>query len=352
LVSLRTAASDQFVVCGDDGEVIGQVDGVSAPLFVYPGAVYLHEGQAYLVSELDWDRRLARVHPTEVDHFTEVAVTVKVEVLGVQRCESRGSVSHTNADVRVITRTTGYREVRLGTHEPLAAVPLDMPEQQLLTQAYWLNINDELVKALRDEGDWTIAPILSYGPNWAKQRQRARERDGRRCRNCGRPELPEREHDVHHLRPFRTFDYRPGENAAYLLANRLSNLITLCPECHRRVETMQSVQGTLEGLGHVLRALAPLYLMCDPQDLRLTTDLDFAYTRAPTVIVYDAAPGGVGFSRMLYELRDDLLRACLEWVGNCPCAEGCPACIGAPPQTGAGAKARVRRLLERISGAK
>jgi DEAD/DEAH box helicase domain-containing protein len=348
-VSLRTAAADQFVLCKDDGEVIGQMDSASAPLLVYPGAVYLHEGQAYRVTELDWDAHIARVIPTEADHFTEVAVSVKVEVLAVERCQSMDGLSRANAEVRICTRTSGYREFRLYTHEQLATVPLNLPEQELLTHAYWLEIHDEVVQALRDEGDWTIAPILSYGPNWATQRQRARERDGLRCRNCGRPELPEREHDVHHLRPFRIFDYRPGENTTYLLANRLANLITLCPECHHRVEAVQSVQGTLQGLGNVVRALAPLFLMCDPQDLRLTTDLDFPYTRAPTVIVYDAAPGGVGFSKLLYEAQDDLLRACMEWVSDCPCAEGCPVCVGAPPQAGAGAKARVGRLLERIT---
>ncbi len=349
-VSLRTAASDNFLVCMKEGEVIGQVDSASAPMLIYPGAVYLHEGQSYRVEELDWDGRVAHVHPTEVDYFTDVSVSVKVEVLRVQRSQPVGCVSRANADVRVCSKATGYKRIRLYTHEQLATVPLDLPEQELLTHAYWLCLHDEVVMELRDEGDWTIAPILSYGPNWAQQRRRARERDGFRCRNCGRPEPPGREHDVHHLRPFRIFDYRPGENANYLLANRLSNLITLCPECHPKVEAAHAVQGTLGGLANLLRALAPLYLMCEPRDLGVASDLNFAPTRAPTIVFYDAVSGGVGFSEMLYELHSDLLQACLEWVHNCPCEEGCPACIGAPPQTGAGAKARVKRLLERIVG--
>ncbi len=347
-ISLRTAAPENFLVRTEDGEVVGQVDSTSAPMLVHPGAVYLHEGQAYLVEELDWEGHTAHVVAVEVNHFTEVALTHKVDVLSVVRSESVGAVSRANADVKVTTKVTGYREISLHTHEQLASVPLDLPEQVLMTHAYWLHLSDEVVIALRNEGDWTIAPILSYGPNWSIQRQKARERDHYRCRNCGQPEQPGREHDVHHLRPFRTFDYRPGENVNFVPANRLSNLITLCPDCHRRVEATHAVQGTLEGLGNLMGALGPLHLMCDRHDIRVASDLNFAYTRAPTIIIYDAAPGGVGFSETLYELHTELLRASLDWIRDCPCEEGCPSCVGAPPNTGAGAKSRVQRLLESI----
>ncbi len=347
-VSLRTASPQNLLVRTKDGEVIGQVDSASAPMLVHPAAIYLHEGQAYLVEELNWEAHTACVQPTEVDHFTEVALSQKVNVLSVRSAESVGVVSRANADVEVTTKVTGFREISLYTHEQLASAPLDLPEQVLLTQAYWLHLGDDVVTALRNEGDWTIAPILSYGPNWSSQRQKARERDGYRCRNCGQPELPAREHDVHHLRPFRTFDYRPGENANFITANRLSNLITLCPDCHRRVEATHAVQGTLEGLGNLMRALAPLYLMCDRNDIRVTSDLNFPHTHAPTIIIYDAVPGGVGFSDALYQLHTELLQASLDWARDCPCEEGCPSCVGAPPNIGAGAKSRVQRLLERI----
>ena len=347
-VSLRTATPDRFIVVqADTGEVIGQVDTPSAPMLIYPGAIYLHEGQSYLVEELDWEQRTAHVRPSEVKYFTDVSVSVKVEVLRVHESAPMRAVSQTRGDVSVRTKATHFKKVAWYTHEQLATVPLDLPEQELLTTAYWLHLQDDLVTTMRDLGDWTIAPIRSYGPNWAVQRQRARERDGYRCRLCSRPEQG-REHDVHHMRPFRTFDYRPGENATYVLANALANLITLCPECHPKVEAAHAVQGTLDGLANLLRALAPLYVMCDPHDLGVTSDLDFQQTRSPTVVIYDAIPGGVGFSEALYGLHNDLLQACQEWVRDCPCEEGCPACIGAPPQTGAGAKMRVKRLLERI----
>jgi len=347
-VSLRTAGADRFtVINAESGQAIGQVDAPSAPTMVYPGAIYLHEGQSYLVQDLDWETRTAHVAPSAAQYFTDVRVSVKVEVQR-QRAQARtGRIWRAQGEVCVRSQATHFDKVAWYTHETLDTVMLDLPERELHTAAYWLHLRGDLVLELRDLGDWTIAPILSYGPNWAAQRQHARERDGFRCRLCGLPEKG-REHDVHHMRPFRTYDYRPGRNANYVMANALPNLITLCPECHRRVEGAQAVQGTLDGLANLLRALAPLYVMCDAHDIAVASDLDFKETRAPTVIVYDTVPGGVGLSEALYGLHDELLRACLDWVQKCPCDEGCPACIGAPPQIGAGAKRRVGQLLERI----
>jgi DEAD/DEAH box helicase domain-containing protein len=347
-VSLRTASADRFaVIHGESGQTIGQVDAPSAPAMIYPGAIYLHEGQSYLVQDLDWDERFARVVPSDAQHFTTVHISVKVEVQEQRAQKQSGQVLRALGDVRVRSRPTHFHKIAWHTHEVLDTVLLDLPASEWHTIAYWLSLRSDLVLQLRDLGDWTVAPILSYGPNWAAQRQRARERDSFRCRLCGRPEEG-REHAVHHMRPFRTFDYRAGKNVNHITANALPNLITLCPECHQRVEASHAVQGTLDGLATLLRALAPLYVMCDAHDISVTPDLHFRETRSPSVIVFDTVPGGVGLSEALFGLHDEVLEACLDWVHQCPCEEGCPACVGAPPQIGAGAKLRVRQLLRKI----
>ena len=65
-----------------------------------------------------------------------------------------------------------------------------------------------------------------YGENWADQREKARKRDDYECQICGSEDI-----HVHHIRPFRTFGL---EN--YKEANRLENLICLCPTHHREWE--------------------------------------------------------------------------------------------------------------------
>jgi len=193
-----------------------------------------------------------------------------------------------------------------------------------------------------------LPPRTDYGPDWPTQREATRARDQYRCRQCGAAERPGRQHDVHHIIPFRTFGYIPGQNQAYQVANQLDNLITLCAACHRRVERTQGARGALSGLAYLLRNLAPLHLMCDPGDLGSTVQAHGPQGTQPTVTLYDNAPGGTGLSIALYENHQTLLAAAWDVVRACPCEDGCPACTGPAGETAPQAKDLARRLLEAI----
>jgi DEAD/DEAH box helicase domain-containing protein len=119
---------------------------------------------------------------------------------------------------------------------------------------------------------------------------------------------------VHHVVPFREFGWVPGQNENHRQANALANLATLCPECHRLAERKVAVQSTLAGLSRVLGQLIPLYLMCDPGDLLLHSDVQAAQTGRPTIFVIELFP--------------EVLERVIELVRDCPCAAGCPSCIG------------------------
>ncbi|MDH7486298.1 MAG: DEAD/DEAH box helicase [Anaerolineae bacterium] len=331
-VSLRTASPDRFVImaAGDadsQPQVIGEVDRFSVPFLLHEGAVYLHEGQSYLVERLDWEGQQAFVRAADVGYYTDASSSEQVQVLEVREQSLEGGTLKAHGEVLVRCKTTGYRRIKRYTHENLGWGEIDLPEQELETTAYWLSFPEETVERLRLNGLW-VGDRLDYGPNWAAQRERARARDGYRCRHCGAPEQPGRQHEVHHLRPFREFGYVPGENEAYLLANRLENLVTLCPACHRLAEAGQRMRSGLAGLGYALSYVASLHLMCDPRDLGSVTEARAASTNLPTITLYEKVPGGLGFAGRLYELHTTLLQAAHELVSACPCAHGCPACVG------------------------
>ncbi|MFN2464328.1 MAG: DEAD/DEAH box helicase [Candidatus Dormibacteria bacterium] len=85
----------------------------------------------------------------------------------------------------------------------------------------------------------------------------------------------------------------------------------------------------LQGLANVLRYTASVFLMCDPRDLGVAPQVRSPQTGGPTVFIYDVFPGGVGLSPRLFGMHDALLRAGSELIAACPCANGCPSCIGA-----------------------
>ena len=353
--SLRTSTPDNIVIQDvSDGapQAIGQMDRPSAPVLIHEGAVYLHGGATYVVESLDWEQGIARVRAAELDYYTRASSTTDVRVLEILQGMNEGRVDEEMRVLRacgellVTTRATGYRKIKRYTHEVLAWEPIDLPEQELRTIGYWLALSEELTAQLQEAG--VIPPPADYGPNWPAQRDAARARDNFRCRQCGASEREGRQHDVHHITPFRAFGYVPGVNDLYKLANRLENLITLCPACHSRVERARGARGALSGLAYLLRNLAPLRLMCDPGDLGSAVQSRAPETGLPTVTLYDQAPGGVGLSVRLYELHDELLGAAWDVVRRCPCAGGCPGCVGPAGDAGPDAKALTRQLLEAI----
>ena len=108
--------------------------------------------------------------------------------------------------------------------------------------------------------------------------------------------------------------------------------------------TRDELEAGLQGVAHSLRHVASLRLMCDPRDLGSVAEVRSPSTERPTVTVYEIYPGGVGYSRRLFDLHPHLLRDAADLVRACPCDTGCPSCIG-PLHMVDGAKSACLRLL-------
>lgn len=104
--------------------------------------------------------------------------------------------------------------------------------------------------------------------------------------------------------------------------------------------------GALRGLANILGKIAPLWVMCDPHDLRSISQVRSPFSELPTIYIYENIPDGVGYSEKLFNISDDLFRACLEQLENCPCQGGCPSCVGPEMEVGEMGKEGTKRLLE------
>jgi len=265
-VSLRSVTSDNFIIInttGDSGgaaEVIGEVDFSSALTTVHPKAIYIHQGQQYHVERLDFDKRKAYVKPVNVDYYTDAIRYTQVPVL-------------------------------------------EIAEEQSIPGP-----------AARVHGD---VLVRSQVVGFKKIKFFTNENVG-----SGKLELPENE--MH--------------TTAFWLTLGHSLLVEL-------PFTLSERQSGIFGLLYALGSMATLLLMCDRRDLggavgerppSAASEInweDFAAPRAtsdmpeffePNLYLYDAYPGGIGFSEPLYRTSNVLLERTRELIGDCPLRERMP----------------------------
>ena len=94
------------------------------------------------------------------------------------------------------------------------------------------------------------------------------------------------------------------------------------------VQSHGSVLGDgLTGIANALVEVAPMFVMCDVQDIGATVDATNLGRDA--IFVFDRYPGGMGYAERLVEVVAELLRSVHTIVGNCACEDGCPSCVGA-----------------------
>lgn len=361
-VSLRNASPNiatLFVEENGKARTIGRIDIESGYWIAHPKAIYFHGGEQYFVSNFDFEKGEIRLERSNAEYYTDPERTEEIELVQIQNAEVVKGGSKTVGEIIVHTRVVGFRKRMWASGEIIDREAIDMPESTLNTVGYWISLSVEALRRIQNAGMWTNSPN-DYGPFWQQIREQVRERDGYTCQICGAKENIGR-HDVHHIVPFREIirrgmveEYQNNSNskadvipqALIDRANRLDNLTTLCEPCHHRAEQNVRMRSGLAGLGSVLKNLASFLLMCDAEDIGMYFHAEAELTEgAPTVVLYDMVPAGIGFSTKLYAEHDQLLIKALDLVENCPCDDGCPACVGPSGENGVGGKHEVLAIL-------
>jgi DEAD/DEAH box helicase domain-containing protein len=122
------------------GRILGTVDSGRAPAVAHPGAVYLHQGESFLVTGLDLKGGLALLEAAEPHYRTMPLSQTRVAVIAESaKQETAGPVWHFGT-VDVTSQVVGYMRLRLPGLERIGSVPLDLPESTLRTAATWVTV--------------------------------------------------------------------------------------------------------------------------------------------------------------------------------------------------------------------
>ncbi|MDX6325299.1 MAG: box helicase protein [Nocardioidaceae bacterium] len=138
LADLRSAGGRPFdLVESGTGRVVGTVDSSSAHGTVHRGAVYVHQGETYLVRELDLDDRVAVIEPADPGYSTSARELTDIAILDELESRSWGHARLAFGSVCVTHQVVSFLKRRLPSGEVIAEEPLDLPERVLETKAVW-----------------------------------------------------------------------------------------------------------------------------------------------------------------------------------------------------------------------
>ena len=145
-IDIRSAGGASYVIRAGR-QALGTLDEARVFRDGHEGAVYLHQGESYVVERLDLVRREVVVRREDVDYYTQVRQDQDLEVLEVEASQAIGNARLHLGRVRSTTQVVAYQRRALGTRELLDTVYLDLPATSLETQGIWLSIPPTLVEA-------------------------------------------------------------------------------------------------------------------------------------------------------------------------------------------------------------
>jgi DEAD/DEAH box helicase domain-containing protein len=297
-VSLRSINPENVVVVDatKTGEpaVIAEVDWDSAFTTVHDEAIFMVESQQYHVDRLDLERKKAYVRKVDVDYYTDAMTYTHVRAIDVFDRRQETSLIVEHGEVQVVRKVVGFKKIKFYTSENLGYGEVNLPEKDMHTTSYWFTLPRDFLDRLPYRREEIIDGLsgLAYG--------------------------------LHHLAVIllmadtRDIDRSVGDKSGewFVRQTRDRRWITLSPGFSEG-KSMEAPEAGIDAFD-------------------------------PTVFLFDAYPGGIGFSQLLFERHRELLETTRSLIAHCPCGHGCPSCVGPTLEAGPKAKEVALALLERI----
>jgi len=148
-VRLDGMAAESFrIMC--HSRMLETMDRAQAYREAHKGAIMLHQGETYLVNEMDLETHAVRVSETDVDYYTQPLKEVDLRVIETLATRAVNGVTCAFGDVEVTEQYTAYKIKRGDTI--LGVEPLSLPPLTFRTKAFWLVLPDPLAAAVSAGG--------------------------------------------------------------------------------------------------------------------------------------------------------------------------------------------------------
>jgi DEAD/DEAH box helicase domain-containing protein len=148
-VGIRSTSGQNFsLIDSSTSSLLETVEASVAFFQIHPGAIYLHQGESYLVKELDLTNHTACAAPTKVNYYTQTKELEDLHIVKLNRQKQAGPTRAYLGEVEVTTTVVGFKKKAQYTDEVVGEEPLDLPAQCFPTVALWFDLPPEAVAQL------------------------------------------------------------------------------------------------------------------------------------------------------------------------------------------------------------
>jgi len=152
-INIRATSGQNYAVMdGREGCLLETVEASVAFFQVHPGAIYLHQGESYLITELDLARRIAWAELRPVNYYTQTMEIHDIRVTSLTKEKDCHGVKVYFGDVDVTITVVGFKRKKQFTEEVIEEEPLDLPAQNFPTKALWFDLPQKAIDKIADAG--------------------------------------------------------------------------------------------------------------------------------------------------------------------------------------------------------
>jgi DEAD/DEAH box helicase domain-containing protein len=155
-INIRSTSGQNYAIMDTStSSLLETIEASVALFFIFPGAIYLHQGDSYLVDSLDLTARTAQARPVEVNYYTQDKEITDLHIIRVIQGKSCRGIRVYLGEVEVTTRVVGFKKLAQFTEEVIGEEPLDLPPQHFPTIALWFDVPQGIaVELARDQLDF------------------------------------------------------------------------------------------------------------------------------------------------------------------------------------------------------
>lgn len=144
-----------------DNSVLAEFDEVQAFREIHKGAVYLHDGQAYLVASLDTENKRAIASPIDDNYYTEPMFGTHISIIKAHKNKAIGRTVCKFGDVKVTMGVGGYKKLQFHNHQNLGFEKIDPPLcKSFESEGAWIQLPQEVEELFRK-----LKPTLDHKNN-------------------------------------------------------------------------------------------------------------------------------------------------------------------------------------------